>query len=262
MLGIIIAAMENQTNVEIFLTNYLAPDILHTIGERFIKGTDTSIPYVTIHLLAQGSHSGAVAIYDGEKDGSEWVSYIARDLRTSYPDNLLKLNPKIASKIKQTKDYRFQPYVKKPSTMLRLVRAAPDDPAIATIPFASEIPAPMPVVPRASPPANMVSAKLINSPRPPTFEELTSYQVNFPCSLSMRLIGLHALLSLIPHGVSQGLMSFCNTSSLKTSSPLKTLKMRKPISSTIMVSNLAPSLPCSWVSNDRRNSWPQFLSTS
>lgn len=196
MIGIIAAAIENQTNVQIFLTNYLAPDVLHTIGERFIDGTVTAIPYVDINLLAQGTHSGSVGIYAGDTDGPEWVSYIARDLRTSYPANLVKLNPKVASKISSTKDFRFEPYVKKlkkkgapgtstTSAVTSKRAIAPrslqafiaDAPVIATVPFSDTAPGPTPVVPRASPGPDVVSTKLLGSSTPPSHQELVSYQV-------------------------------------------------------------------------------------
>jgi hypothetical protein len=195
MIGIIAAATENQTNVEIFLTNYLAPDVLHTIGERFIKKNVTAIPHVAINLLAQGSHSGTIGIYDGTTNGPEWVSYIARDLRTSYPDNLVKLNPKVASKIKVTKDFRFEPYVKKlkkagPASTTTLAVASnrvltprafhafiAGAPVLATIPFIITAPAPILVVPRASPSPGIISTKLLGASTPPSHRELVSYQV-------------------------------------------------------------------------------------
>lgn len=134
MAGIVGAAQERKEDVEIYLTNVLVPSVTEKLGELFVGGAGGAIEYVEVNLLAPGSHSGAVAIYEDDTDDSAcWISYIARDFWSSYPKKMLDENEEIADMVKAAPKLRFEPYTKK-------LKKAPELPSKPFIPELSKAP--------------------------------------------------------------------------------------------------------------------------
>ncbi|KAF9443262.1 hypothetical protein P691DRAFT_713513 [Macrolepiota fuliginosa MF-IS2] len=113
MIGIIAAAQERKEDVEIYLTNVMSPSVTQKLAELFLKDPETVIPYVEVNLLPQGAHSGAVGIYNTDKDDRIWVSHVGRDFRSSYPFQLRRDNKTLDKVLKDTSELKFEPYTKK-----------------------------------------------------------------------------------------------------------------------------------------------------
>lgn len=212
LIGIVLAAQENNTDVDIYLTNPLSPWVVKEFGAYFAPAN--GIPKTTFWLLADNSHYGSIAVYDHETDSTDWVKTEVKDMLSKYPEQLLKKNPTVATLIAEA----LQPPRKKQRRSLS--RRAFLETSANTIPTFTSI-RPQPIVraePR-SPGSRQIFSSLTGTSAYMDHSELSAYEVRLSPTVSKTfslLMTLHSGMTRSLYPISQVHLSTLSTTVAST----------------------------------------------